>query len=287
MKLLHASAAFLLIILCACKEFANPFAGDKVLARVGEDVLTQRGIDGLFPQGTSPEDSLKLLDSYVNVWVKSRLKVREAEKILKPSQQDIDRLVEEYKNSLLTLRLDQYYVDMMLDTVFTEAQISAYYNSHQQDFILDRAILKGVVVTLPEKFRMKAKVRELMDSRKESDQRDLEDFCIKNRLQLNKMDNWVEMSELLNYLPAVRGVDYDYLLTENKIHEMTAEEYIYYVWISSARRKGDASPPERETEVIRRVLYNQRRAEVIHNREDSLMNQAVKDKIVSINVKDE
>ena len=147
----------------SCKRFANPFAGgDKVLAEVGGEKLYVHDLSSIFTPDMAPEDSVKILGSYVDRWVKMQLKIQEAERMFESSQQDIDRMVEEYRNSLLTHKVDQYYVDKLIDTLFTDAQISEYYRKNQADFVLDKTLLKARVVRLPRSYGPKNKIKELM-----------------------------------------------------------------------------------------------------------------------------
>ena len=68
---------------------------------MGDSKLFAYDVSTIFTPGLSAEDSLKLLESYVDQWVKKQLKIEEAERMFEESQEDIDRLVQEYRNSLL------------------------------------------------------------------------------------------------------------------------------------------------------------------------------------------
>ena len=125
----------------SCKRFPNPFTNQKVLAEVGGERLYLHELTPIFTPDMTAEDSIKVQKSYVDQWVKKQLKVQEAEEMFRSSQEDIDRLVEEYRNSLLTHKVDQYYVDKELDTLFTDKQIADYYLNHKSEFVLDKIIL--------------------------------------------------------------------------------------------------------------------------------------------------
>ena len=114
----------LLVAMASCQRFPNPFfdSKNKVLAEVGDSKLFAYDVSTIFTPGLSAEDSLKLLESYVDQWVKKQLKIEEAERMFEESQEDIDRLVQEYRNSLLTHKVDQFYVDKYIDTLFTADQ---------------------------------------------------------------------------------------------------------------------------------------------------------------------
>ena len=84
-----------------------------------------------------------------------QLKIKEAERMLEESQKDIDQMVQEYRNSLLTHKVDQFYVDKNIDTLFTDTQIADYYNQNKADFILDKTLVKARIVRIPRSYDKK------------------------------------------------------------------------------------------------------------------------------------
>lgn len=132
------------------------------------------------------------------------------------SQQDIDRMVEEYRNSLLTHKVDQYYVDKLIDTLFTDSQIGEYYRKNQADFVLDKTLLKARVVRLPRSYGPKNKIKELMMASGEDRYQDLVDLCVKNNFELTELNGWTDFSTLLSLLPTDRTENYDDLLTTDR-----------------------------------------------------------------------
>ena len=112
-----------LVLLGACRELPLPFEYDRVVAQVGDKKLRESDIQSIYAQAATAEDSTALLEIYVDRWVKKELKLRAAENLFRDSEEAIEAMVAEYRNSLLTRRLDQYYVDQELDTLFTDAQI--------------------------------------------------------------------------------------------------------------------------------------------------------------------
>ena len=134
----------------SCKRFPNPFAEhNTILAEVENKKLYLHDVSPIFTPNMTSEDSLKILRSYVDQWVKKQLKIKEAERMLEESQKDIDQMVQEYRNSLLTHKVDQFYVDKNIDTLFTDTQIADYYNQNKADFILDKTLVKARIVRIP------------------------------------------------------------------------------------------------------------------------------------------
>ncbi len=276
-----------LALLGACRELPLPFEYDSVVAQVGDKKLRQSDLQSIYAQATTAEDSTALLEIYVDRWVKKELKLRAAENLFRDSEAAIEAMVAEYRNSLLTRRLDQYYVDQELDTLFTDAQIEEYYNRHPSDFRLDRTVVRGRQMLMPSNFRQAAKLREAMRSSSEEKLQDWRDMCQKNGIEIQEYSSWVDYSEFLSTLPTSRGRKYDELLKKDALQEMRVDDGRYYFVITEIRRAGDAAPLERVRETIKRILFNQRQSEIIRAHEEQIYEEALASGELRINLGEE
>lgn len=272
------------VLFVGCREFTNPFAGDKVLARVGSRELLFVDVKSIFTPDLTPQDSVKLLENYVDMWVKKQIKSMAAEQIFSDSEDDIERMVEDYRNSLLGYKLDQYYVDRQLDTMFTNKEIEQYYDSHKEDFVLDRAIVKGRIIKLPESYRQKIKLRDLMNSRAAEQQQDVINICQKNGFELTEFNSWTDFSEFLSHVPTSKSRNNDKMLAQREVQEFADNENKYFAIISQSREAGEQMPIERVRDVIRRIIFNQRKMEIIRHYEDSIYNAVITGEDVEINL---
>ena len=153
-----------LLALAACQELPAYLNKDTLLARAGGKELRQSNVQSVVPAGVTGDDSVAFLEVYVDRWVRKQLKIKEAEVLFSSSVEDIDRMVEEYRQALLIRKLEQHYVDNGVDTTFTDDEIAAYYNSHKGDFKLEHPVVKGRIVRFPENFRQARRLREAMAS---------------------------------------------------------------------------------------------------------------------------
>lgn len=273
----------LALLLAACQELPRYFAGEEVLARVGEKELVAEELRRSIPSGLSESDSSAYAHVFVDRWVRRQLKIREAEQLFSSSVADIDRQVEEYRQSLLIRKLDQFYVDRLVDTTFTAEELEAYYNSHKSDFKLDHPIVKGCVVRVPKGYRQRARLKELMASKQEARQQDFRDICLKQEFRLDDYTTaWVDWSDFLNQLPTMRSESYDALLSKTGIQEMSDRENYYYFRIDEVRRAGDVVPLERLQQTIRRILFNGRQQQVIRDHEEQLYNASIEEGAVRL-----
>lgn len=278
----------LALLLAACQELPRYFAGEEVLARVGEKELVAEELRRSIPSGLSESDSSAYAHVFVDRWVRRQLKIREAEQLFSSSVADIDRQVEEYRQSLLIRKLDQFYVDRLVDTTFTAEELEAYYNSHKSDFKLDHPIVKGCVVRVPKGYRQRARLKELMASTQEARQQDFRDICLKQEFRFEEYtEGWVDWSDFLNQLPTMRSESYDALLSKAGIQEMSDRENYYYFRIDEVRRAGDVVPLERLQQTIRRILFNGRQQQVIRDHEEQLYNASMEEGAVRLYTSDE
>ena len=67
-----------------------------------------------------------------------------------------------------------------------------------------------------------------------------------------------------------------------QISEFKEGNDIYYVRVTDIRRSGDYAPVESVSEVIKRVLFNQRKQDIIKAHEDSLYRQALSKKQIYV-----
>ena len=176
---------------------------------------------------------------------------------------------------LLIRQLDQHYVDRSIDTVFTADEIAAYYNAHKADFKLDRTIVKGRIVRFGEGYRQAAKLKTLMGARSEAQQQDFRDICEKNDFTVDDFrDQWIDFPEFLSYLPTLRSQSYDSVLATAAVQEMRDSHAHYYFQIDAVLREGEPIPLERLRGTIRRILFNQRKGEIIRAHEEELCARA-------------
>lgn len=274
---LHIFLLLPMVVLSGCTLLHS----DEEVARVGERSLMRSSLDEV-TRGLSGSDSLAKAESYVEQWVRREVKLQEAERVLEVERGDIERLVEEYRTSLLSNRLEQRYLAGKLDTLITDSMVEEYYNSHCKEFVLDRTILKGRIVRLPDNYRQSVKLLNLMGSKSADKQQDFLDLCKKNNFDLHTFETWVDFSEFLSYLPVRRDKNYDYILSGGEIRQMADADSKYFIEIYEVLKVGECAPLERVEDMVRRILYNRRRGEIVNSYNDSLYNAATVEGLIRI-----
>jgi hypothetical protein len=251
-----------------------------MVARVGRQILTKEDIAEVLPSGVKGEDSLSYVKSYVDKWLIRQLKIQEANTLFPDTEHNIEKLVEEYRGSLLTSRVDQHYIDQQMSPVISDEDITEYYNSHKNDFILDRTLVKGRVLRFDATFRQSKQLKISMQKALTSsvEEKSLGDVCAKNEfLLLDNRLSWMNFSDFLDYLPVTASQDNAPLLDKMGVQDMKAGKYCYYFDFTSVCRKGNVAPLEIVADNIRRILLTRRRAEIIRQHEEQILESAIKD----------
>ncbi|MBE6196798.1 MAG: hypothetical protein E7137_06855 [Rikenellaceae bacterium] len=258
------------LMFAACRELPSYFQGNEPLARVNGHTLYLHEVERSAPEGISGDDSAAFYRLFIDRWVNRRLKLTEAERLFSASESDIEAMVEEYRQSLLIRKLDQYYVDNGIDTLFTDEAIQSYYNTHLEDFKSDRTLVKGRILRFPEGDRRTKQLLQLMQATRPESRQDLSDICQKNHFDLLEFSSWVDYEEFLSHLPTLRHDDHSSLLAQSGVQQMRDSRSRYYFQLTAVRRSGEALPLEQVTETIRRILFNQRHQELLRCHEEEL-----------------
>lgn len=113
-----------------------------LLAQVFDYKLYFHDIEDLIQGYSNATDSLQQVRSLTEHWVRDRLILVEAEKNF-PKEANMNKLLEDYRQSLLRHFFEQRIIEERLDTVITENDLQRYYESNKEQHRLETGILRG------------------------------------------------------------------------------------------------------------------------------------------------
>ena len=135
-------ASILIILVTSCNYFKKD-EKPEAIARVGENYLFLEDIKDLVPNGSSKEDSLQIVEGFINRWASQKLMIAKAELNLEDSKKiEFDELVEQYKIDLYTKAYLEELVKQTIDTAVTSEELQEYYNLNKDNFRTSEALLK-------------------------------------------------------------------------------------------------------------------------------------------------
>ena len=268
------------LVVAACNSVSFQSGEDdtsNIVAVVDDHTLLRSDIATIMPKELSEADSTTFVMMYVENWVLNQLKIGRAKEVLSSNQANIERLVEDYRQSLIIRQLDQYYIDNAIDLEITDKQFTTYYRANTAAFKLDHDKVRGVVVKVPSNFRNTTTLTTALKGvAKRGDVEEVRAICEKHNLQLTDLTpQWVSYSDFLSNLPTERSSSYTQLLNNSGVQKMTSGNNIFHFIIIDVARKGDVAPLECVKEDIRRRLYTERRANIVGKYEAELKREAI------------
>lgn len=273
MKIWSYISVLVLILCTSCREASTLFGYDAVV-KVGHSVLTQTDIDAAVPSGLTGSDSVSYVESYIDRWVIRQLKLQEAELIFSSSEADIDRMVEEYRQSLLIRKIENYYLEKDTAFAISDEDIEAYYNAHKSEFKLSQPVVKGYIVFVPEKYRRREWLLQLFRSGKDDKFAEAEQVCLKSNFRLSKFEEWTDAQEFMSHLPLPRVEKYDKYLENRNLQSIHYDSSYCYFRVSDMLKVGEVMPLAMARDKIVRILTNRRQGEVIRSNEERMLRNA-------------
>lgn len=275
MKSRIAIIVSMLIVCASCSSRRGFKADDEEVARVGSSYLYRSELAAMMPSGVAAADSVNCSDAIISKWMVAQLKQQEAERLFEESSRDIEKLVEEYRRSLLVHRLDRHYLEEEPCGEISDEDIVAYYNAHKADFRVKQPMVKGEIVAMGEHYRRRGVMTEWFKSSSEERRKDFEESCRKDKIPYHKFDEWVLFSDFLGNLPLLRNENHDAMLSDRNIRQIHYDRIYYYYRITAALNVGDTMPLEMAKESIRQILTSSHNADVIRRHEEKMKREAL------------
>lgn len=270
--------SLLVVILIFTSCLHNSSKDQRPLAKVYDKFLYPEDIQSLYPIGTSKADSLKILNAYVDQWVRRNLLLYVSENNLNDKQKDVSKQLEDYRLSLLVFKYEQEYILQKLDTSVTKDEISRFYYDNLPNFNLEETVVKALFIKVRKESPYFEKIKELYRSTRDEDVKTLDDLAYQSAEKYDYFnDKWLQFSVLQRQFPYQLENSDDYL-RQNRTIEMEDGDFKYLVNIRSVMFQGQTAPLEFENENIKSVIINKRKQKLISDLENNIYNDALNHK---------
>jgi hypothetical protein len=259
-----------LLLLSSCSRNVDE---QPVLVSVYDQKLYASDLQGIVPPGLSPEDSLAIVDNYIEQWIRQAVILDKASKNVDNS---FDRELREYKNSLLVYNYERQIIDQLIDTSVTDLQIQEYYSQHKADFTLRSSIVKAVYVIAPLKSPAVAKLKKIVarGSFSERDIIELEETASRYGCSgFYDAETWIPFHALQNAVP-ITAYNESLFLKQHRAITLSDDSLFYAARILDYKVTDDISPLDLQRDNIRAVLLNHRKVELLENLRSDLLREA-------------
>lgn len=269
----HIFFLFVVTWLTACNNHQEAIDEESIVAEVDGEYLTKVQLANMLPQGLSKKDSIELSNQFIDKWIAEVAFYKEANDKLEEDLSGIDQDVNAYKRTLVNHIYETRLVEANLDTVVSREEAESYYNAHQENFILSQNLVKVYYIKVPVQSPALAKMKKLIGSSKPNDKADLTNLCIQNAESYFINDStWLFMEDLRNEVPGLKEQP-DVSLFKGRVFEFTDANYYYYLNIRDVKARNSLSPFNFEYSGIRKMILNNRKADLIRNYKNELLSR--------------
>ena len=275
MRLMNKTASILLIFLFfSCQNISD----NRIkVARVYDDYLYLDELTLL--DNFNSHDSLIFIQNFSNKWASQKLLINKAKFNFKNEPLYIDSLVDAYRESLIIHYYKQAVIQTYLDTIISDTSIFNYYNQNLDNFQLKEDIVKLNYIKVRHVAPNLDFVKNLTTISNDENLEQLEEYCLQfaERFFLGNV-NWVSWSDFSKQLPIEKDNfirDTKKIFKKNRKIELQDSTYRYFLFVEDFKLKGTSSPLEYVSSMIRKILINKRKKEIINNIEERLIQEAM------------
>lgn len=249
------------------------------VARANNAYLYKDELAGIVSSGTTQEDSIARVEAYINSWIRKQLLIQEAARKIDINEAEVERKILDYRFSLIAYEYQSYFVKQNLDTIVSNADIEKYYKENIDNFILKQNIVQATFMKVPKTAPRTNKIKELIFSNKEKDEKELKSYCLSFSTAYHLSDStWMVFDELVKNSPLVEIPNKIQFLKANPYYETSDDSYLYFLKVVKYRISDNISPLEFVKDDIRNIILNKRKVELAKKLEDDVYNNAVSEK---------
>ena len=266
----------LFLLLTGCDLFEKK-SKEVVIAECYGKYLYESDLVGIVPENASAMDSLQRVSTFIDSWVKRQLLIHQAENNLNKEALDLEKQLEEYRNSLVIYAYESQLINQKLDTIVSEDEIAEYYEQNKEDFQLRNTMVRVAYVILNEDCEQKADFQKLMN---DPDTLMLQNIDIQAAYYAVKsfvdVDQWIRLDELTNIIP-IQIFNAESFLKKNKFVCFDMNEYTYMVRFVDYLLEESTSPLEMEHDNIKSIILAHRKTALIDEMRTALYEKAKRD----------
>lgn len=245
----------------------------EIIAIVNTEKLFKEDLKGILPTKISKEDSTILVKSFINDWAIKQLLLNKAEN--NSSEKDvneINKLVKDYKESLLINNYKEMLIKQQLDTVISDVEVENLYAKSKGNFRLNEELIKVKYLHFGHNIINKKEITNLFKSDNIEDLEELEKQQLSFKFHHFNDSIWTQLDKVLLKLPFSK----ENLLKKTKLLQKQDSIGLYLVAIKDVLVRNDTAPLSYIKPKIKQMILHKRKIELIRDIEKILVKDATK-----------
>ena len=237
----------------------------KLLAKVGNKELHLSELEGMIPANGTSEDSSLIINALVERWVSEAVMLNEAEMNV-PDDMNIDKLVEDYRSSLLKSNYEGILIEQLLDSTVNKQDLQQFYESHKAQFVLEEPIVRCYFMKTADNALDLNKAQTWWNQiSTEENLQNIQRYAAEQGT-LSKLDasKWFEVSSLMEEMP-MGFISESNIETKNSFIR-TKDGFTYFFHLVQVLKKEATPPMEYLESKIKRVILHQRKQKLLEDK---------------------
>ncbi len=274
----------LFIVICSCNpQIEETDDNEVVLAEVYDHRLTYSDIAELIPHPTTQEDSLMRLRAIVENWVREALVLHKAEMAISPDI-DIEKLIEDYRSSLLIHNYELDLIESQMDTTVTPEELQRYYEANMDQYQLESTIVRCHFIKLPRPIDNRDSLRVWWESESPADFRKLIRYCNEQQVEIFMLTDstWYKVDEITQLLPP--GTLSQQSMKAGRTFQFSDETSEYYIRILEKVKNQEIAPLSYIQSQAKRYIMHQRKLTLMEKIKSDLYKEEIQGNEVKIYV---
>ena len=269
------------ILVCFCSLLSCNFfkeSDDRIpVARVNDNYLYEDDIKGLVAEGTSPKDSILVVNGFITRWATQLLLVDGSERNLpEEQQQEFIKLVEQYKKDLFTKAYLEALVNKTMDTLVTSEEAKKVYETNKETFKLNEELIKFRYINIPLNALNKDDIENRFKRYTKKDKKFLDSISVQFKSYSLKDSTWIKTSQVMHKIPVVNAENKKELLKKSNFIQLKDSLSLYLMQINDVLLQNDYAPLEYVRPTINQIIINKRKLELIKQLETDITKDAIK-----------
>ena len=266
-----------LLLLQGC-DFFEKKSKEVVVAECYGKYLYASDLQGIVPEGTATLDSIQRINSFIDSWIQRQVLLHQAETNLSKEKLNLEKQLEEYRNSLVVYAYESQLIEQKLDTVVSEDEITEFYEQNKEDFQLRTTMVRAAYVIVKDDSKQIAAFEKLLNDK---DTLMLQNLDVLATYYAEKsyldVDHWIRLDELTNIVP-IEILNVESFLKKNKFVRLDSDDYVYMVRFEEYLLEESISPLEMQYNNIKNVILTHRKKALLDRMRTAVYEKAKKER---------
>ena len=267
-------AATAVLIFAACRQPEVDDPGDPVLAKVHQRELRLSEMEGMFPDNASAADSAVIIEAFANRWARDAVLLWESEQNA-PSDLNLDRLVRDYRASLVRSSYEEALVSTKLDSSITDAELRDFYAATREEYQLETPIVRCLFLRVPYPTPEEESLQTLWNNGKPEDTVALRNYARKYaEVFLLDQSEWYGLQQIASQLPegTLTG---DNVESKREFTQLDGTNR-YYFRLFELKQTTEIAPLSYVEDQVRRAILHVRKRAVLEDTREEIFERELR-----------